>query len=37
MRFLTEARDEHGFQNAWTVDGRILYKDAKGCVSIYYG
>ena len=37
MRFLTEARDKHGFQNIWTVDGHILYKDAKGCVSLYYG
>ena len=37
MRFLTETRDEYGFQDVWTVDGRILYKDAKGCVSVYYG
>ena len=37
MKYLTEARDEHGFANVWTVDGRILYKDATGNVDVYFG
>ena len=37
MKYLTEAREEHGFANVWTSDGRILYKDITGNINVYFG
>ena len=38
MSILNEAREKFGFQNVWTYDGRILYKDNKDGqkIKIYY-
>ena len=35
MSKLSDAREKYGFQNVWTSDGRILYKD-DGKVKLYY-
>ena len=37
MGKLTDARREFGFQNVWTSDGRVLFKDANGKVQLYFG
>ena len=34
---LNEARDQHGFRNVWSVDGRIMYKDGEDKPKLYYG
>ena len=32
------ARDEHGFLNIWTVDGKIMFKNSdNGKPNVYYG
>ena len=38
MSVLNEAREKYGFKNAWTYDGRILYKDNNDGqkIKIYY-
>ena len=37
MKKLQTAREEHGFKNVWTQDGRIMYWDAvSDRVKLYY-
>ena len=36
MRKLNEARERYNFKNAWTSDGKILYKDVSGKIKVYY-
>ena len=37
MKKLEEAREEkYGFKNVWSIDGRILFKDANDKPSVYY-
>ena len=32
------ARDEHGFFNVWTADGKIMFKNSEnGKPNVYYG
>ena len=31
MQKLKNARDEHGFFNVWTVDGKIMFKNSHNC------
>ena len=38
MQKLKNARDEHGFFNVWTVDGKIMFKNSEnGKPNVYYG
>ena len=38
MQKLKNARDEHGFFNVWTVDGKIMFKNSdNGKPNVYYG
>ena len=38
MQKLKNARDEHGFLNIWTVDGKIMFKNSdNGKPNVYYG
>ena len=36
MKKLEEAREKHGFKNFWSVDGRIMFKEANDKPSVYY-
>ena len=37
MQKLKNARDEHGFFNVWTVDGKIMFKNSEnGKPNVYY-
>ena len=36
MKKLKEAREKHGFKNVWSIDGRIMFKDANDKPSVYY-
>ena len=36
MKKLEEAREKYGFKNVWSIDGRILFKDANDKPSVYY-
>ena len=37
MQVLNDARQEHGFQNVWSSDGKILYKDKQeDKIKTYY-
>ena len=35
MDALTKAKDEHGFNNVWTLDGKIFYKQAGANPKLY--
>ena len=38
MEQLKKAREEHGFQNVWTHDGKILFKEnGSNSTKIFYG
>ena len=38
MQKLKNVRDEHGFFNVWTVDGKIMFKNIEnGKANVYYG
>ena len=38
MQKLKNARDELGFFNVWTVDGKIMFKNSEnGKSNVYYG
>ena len=37
MKKLKEAREKYGFKNVWTIDGRIMFKDANDKPRVYYG
>ena len=36
IKKLNEARERYNFNNVWTSDGKILYKDWSGNIIIYY-
>ena len=36
IKKLNEARESYNFNNVWTSDGKILYKDWSGNIIIYY-
>ena len=36
MKKLEESREKHGFENVWSIDGRIMFKDANDKPSLYY-
>ena len=38
MEALQKARDDHGFENVWSSEGKILYKDvSKGSkIKVYF-
>ena len=36
MKKLEEARAKHGFKNVWSIDGRIMFKNANDKPSVYY-
>ena len=36
MKKLEEAREKYGFKNVWSIDGRIMFKDANDKPSVYY-
>ena len=36
MKKLEEAREKHGFKNVWSIDGRIMFKDANDKLRVYY-
>ena len=36
MKELEKARGKHGFKNVWSIDGRIMFKDANGKPNVYY-
>ena len=38
MEELTKARNEHGFENVWTIDGKILFKEnGSNKAKLFYG
>ena len=37
LKKLEETRVKYGFKNVWTIDGCIMFKDANGKPSVYYG
>ena len=38
MQKLKSVRDEYGFSNVWTVDGKIMFKNSdNGKPNVYYG
>ena len=36
MKKLEKAREKHGFKYVWSIDGRIMFKDANDKLSVYY-
>ena len=36
MKKLEETREKYGFKNVWSIDGRIMFKDANDKPSVYY-
>ena len=36
MKKLEEAREKHGFKNVWSIDGRIMFKDANDKSRVNY-
>ena len=36
MKKLNEARERYNFENVWTADAKILYKNGWGKIRIYY-
>ena len=36
MKKLEEAREKHGFKIVWSIDDRIMSKDANDKPSVYY-
>ena len=39
MEALKEARKDHGFENVWSSEGKILYKDVSegNKIKVYFG
>ena len=38
MQQLINARDQYGFNNVWSIDGRIMYKDSTSTKpKLFYG
>ena len=33
---LKKAREQHGFANVWTLDGKIMFKGNDGNLKVYY-
>ena len=36
MEHLKKAREQHGFANVWTLDGKIMFKGNDGNPKVYY-
>ena len=36
MKKLKEAQEKYGFTNAWTIDGRTMFKETNDKPSVYY-
>ena len=36
IKKLEEAPEKHGFKNVWSIDGRIMFKDANDKLRVYY-
>ena len=36
MEHLKKAREQHGFGNVWTLDGKIMFKGNDGNPKVYY-
>ena len=36
MEHLKKVREQHGFENVWTLDGKIMFKGNDGNSKVYY-
>ena len=36
MEHLKKAREQHGIENVWTLDGKIMFKGNDGNPKVYY-
>ena len=36
MEHLKKAREQHGIENVWTLDGKIMFKENGGNPKVYY-
>ena len=36
MQHLKKAREQHGFANVWTLDGKVMFKGNDGDPKVYY-
>ena len=36
MEHLKKAREQHGFRNVWTLDGKIIFKENDGNLKVCY-
>ena len=36
MEHLKKAREQHGFGNVWTLDGKIIFKENDGNLKVCY-
>ena len=36
MEHLKKAREQHGFENVWTLDGKIIFNGNDGNPKVYY-